>query len=51
MADAGESLEISASTETELFVVGLPKVEIPQVESDQYESEELVDEQIPSHYA
>jgi hypothetical protein len=50
-ADAGESLEISASTETELFVVGLPKVEIPQVESDQYESEELVDEQIPSHYA
>jgi hypothetical protein len=50
-ADAGESLEISASTETELFVVGLPKVEIPEVESDQYESEELVDEQIPSHYA
>ena len=50
-ADAGESLEISASTETELFVVGLPKVEISQVESDQYESEELGDEQIPSHYA
>jgi hypothetical protein len=50
-ADAGESLEISASTEMELFVVGLPKVEIPEVESDQYESEELVDEQAPSHYA
>ena len=50
-ADAGESLEISAATETELFVVRLPKLEVPEVESDQYESEELVDEQIPSHYA
>jgi hypothetical protein len=48
-ADAGERLQISASTELELFVVGLPKVEVPQVESDQYEFEELVDEQIPSH--
>jgi hypothetical protein len=50
-AEAGESLEISASADMELFVVGLPKVEIPQVESDQYESEELVDEQVPSHHA
>jgi hypothetical protein len=50
-ADAGERLEISASTETQLFVVGLPKVEIPEVESDQYESEEPVDEQTPSHLA
>ena len=49
--DAGESLEISAATEMELFVVGLPKVEIPEVESDQYESEELADEQIPTHHA
>jgi hypothetical protein len=49
--DPGESLEISAATETELFVVGLPKVEIPQVESDQYEFEELTDEQVPSHHA
>jgi hypothetical protein len=48
-ADAGERLQISASTELELFVVGLPKVEVPEVESDQYEFEERVDEQIPSH--
>ncbi len=45
-ADPGESLEISAGHETELFVVGLPKIEIPAVESDQYETEE---EQAPSH--
>jgi hypothetical protein len=50
-ADAGESLQISASSEMELFVVGLPKVEVPEVESDQYECEELVDEQVPAHYA
>jgi hypothetical protein len=48
-ADAGERLEISASTEMELFVVGLPRVEVPELEPDQYEFEELVDEQIPSH--
>src|SRR5260221_548582 len=29
--DAGESLEISAAPEMELFVVGLPKVEIPEM--------------------
>jgi hypothetical protein len=34
-ADAGEKLEISASTETELFVVGLPRVEIPEGEPDE----------------
>lgn len=50
-SDPGESLEISAATETELFVVGLPKVEIPQMESDQYEIGELTDEQVPSHHA
>jgi hypothetical protein len=49
--DAGESLAVSAATETELFVVGLPRVEIPDVESAQYESEELADEQIPVHTA
>jgi hypothetical protein len=49
-ADAGERLEISAASEMQLFVVGLPKVEIPEVESD-YETEELADEQVPSHSA
>jgi hypothetical protein len=49
-ADAGESLEISASPEMELFVVGLPNVEVPEAESDQYESEGLVDEEMPSHH-
>jgi hypothetical protein len=49
--DAGESLEIRASAEMELFVVGLPPVEKPEMESDQYEFEELADEQIPAHYA
>jgi len=48
-ADAGESLEISASAEMQLFVVGLPNVEISEMEPDQYEREELVDEQIPTH--
>jgi hypothetical protein len=42
----GESLEISADSEMELFAIGLPKVEIPRMESDQYEIEE---EQPPSH--
>lgn len=50
-ADAGERLEISAATETELFVVGLPKIEIPEVASDQYECEESVEEHVPSQYA
>jgi hypothetical protein len=50
-ADAGERLEISASTEMELFVVGLPKVEIPEMASDQHEAEELLEEPVPSHYA
>src|SRR5258706_1815115 len=50
-ADAGEKLEISATADLQLFVVGLPRVEIPEMESDQYEFEELVDEQVPSHYS
>jgi len=47
-AEAGESLDISASAEMELFVVGLPKVELPEVESDQYDSEE--NEETPAHH-
>jgi hypothetical protein len=50
-ADAGESLQISAVSEMELFVIGLPKVEIPEVEPDQYECEEPGDEQVPAHSA
>jgi len=49
-ADAGERLEIPASTEMELFVVGLPNVEVPETESDEFESEEAVDEAMPSHH-
>jgi hypothetical protein len=49
-ADAAESLDIFASAEMELFVVGLPKVEIPEVASDRYEFEELIDEETPAHH-
>ncbi len=48
-ADAGEPLEIRASTGMELFVVGLPRVEIPAAGIDAHESEALESEVIPLH--
>jgi hypothetical protein len=50
-AAPGERLEISAADEIELFVVGMPRVQVPEVESDQYETEEPVDEQVPAQSA
>lgn len=42
-AEAGESLDISVATDTELFSVALPPVEIPDGEPAPSESAELVD--------
>ena len=38
---ADETLRLTASTGLEVFLVGLPPVEIPAVSSDQYDSEEI----------
>jgi len=48
-ADAGERLEICASDELELFVVGLPRVETPEAASGSFESEESEGESIQPH--
>lgn len=39
--DPSETITLAAKTEMELFLVGLPPVEVPLVESDQYDLEEL----------
>jgi hypothetical protein len=38
--DPGEPLELNATTEMELFLIGLPPVELPAEETDQYDLEE-----------
>ncbi|MDB5947382.1 MAG: hypothetical protein JWQ33_2408 [Ramlibacter sp.] len=49
-AEAGERLDINASDEMVLFVIGLPTVEVPEVESAAYESDALGSEPIqPPH--
>ena len=42
--EAGEVLDLAATTEMELFLIGLPPIELPAVESDQYDLEELLAE-------
>jgi hypothetical protein len=39
--EPGEPLRLSAASEMELFLIGLPPIEIPVSESDQIDSEEL----------
>ena len=39
--DAGETLDVTAASEMEFFLVGLPPIEAPAVESQHYELEEL----------
>jgi hypothetical protein len=38
--DPGEPLELNATGELELFLIGLPPVELPVEETDQYDLEE-----------
>jgi hypothetical protein len=42
-AEAGETLDLSAETETELFVVGLPPVIVPSEEPEQFDYVEITD--------
>jgi hypothetical protein len=39
--DPGETLALNATSEMELFLIGLPPVEVPAEEADQYDLEEL----------
>jgi hypothetical protein len=39
--DPSETLALTARSEMELFLIGLPPVEVPAIESDQYDHEEL----------
>ncbi|GAA1253375.1 hypothetical protein GCM10009609_15840 [Pseudonocardia aurantiaca] len=41
--ESGETLELSAETETEIFVVGLPPVDLPQEESKEFDYVEISD--------
>ncbi|MGY5119032.1 hypothetical protein ACWC2H_24760 [Streptomyces sp. 900105755] len=40
-ADPGEALSLTASSELELFLVGLPPIVLPRTASDEYDLEEL----------
>lgn len=42
--DPSEPLALTAKTQLELFLIGLPPVELPDAESDQYDLEELPSE-------
>jgi hypothetical protein len=39
----GETLDLSAASETELFVVGLPPVVVPTEEPEQFDNVEITD--------
>jgi hypothetical protein len=41
--ESGETLDLSAETETELFVIGLPPVVVPSGESEQFDHVEITD--------
>ena len=46
--DAGETLELKATTEMQLFLMALPPIELPVAESEEFDAEELPNELIPA---
>jgi hypothetical protein len=47
-ADMGETLQLTATEEMQLFMIGLPPISPPVVESDQYDETEMLPEDEPA---